>query len=118
LDQSSEIEGAHPPQKGRSRRVIRVGDFCMIHKAMDNPPKHILCCGGTVKMATMTNGGRRGIHSMDGVRPHQAGLESKISDAPVPFSQQNSQTCSGSQQYHLDLKITSIIQVEILECIY
>jgi hypothetical protein len=69
-------------------------------------------------MATMTNGGRRGIRSMHGVRPHQAELVSKISDAAVPFSQPNSQTCSGCQQYHLDLKIASIIQIEILECIY
>ena len=37
LDQSSEIEGAHPPQKTGSRRVIRVGDFRMIHKAMYSP---------------------------------------------------------------------------------
>ena len=42
----------------------------------------------------------------------------KISEATVHFSLNNSQTCSWSQKYHLKLKITGFIQVEILECIY
>jgi hypothetical protein len=38
LDQSSEIESAHPPQKGSRRRVIRVGDFGVIDKTVDGRP--------------------------------------------------------------------------------
>jgi hypothetical protein len=38
LDQSSKKEGGHLPQKGCRRRVVHVGDFCVIHKAMDSPP--------------------------------------------------------------------------------
>jgi hypothetical protein len=38
LDQSNEKEGGHPPQKGCRRRVVRVGDFYVIDKAMDSPP--------------------------------------------------------------------------------
>ena len=38
LDQSSEIESAHPPQKGCRRRVIRIGNFGVIHEAVDGAP--------------------------------------------------------------------------------
>lgn len=69
-------------------------------------------------MATMTYGGGRGIHSVHRVWPHQAKLVLKISDARVLVSLTNSQTCSWSQQDHLNLIITSLIQFEILECIY
>lgn len=37
-------------------------------------------------MATVTNGGGRGKYSMHGVRPHQAKMVTKISDALVRFS--------------------------------
>ena len=60
-------------------------------------------------MATMTNGGGRGKYSMHRVRPHQAKMVSKISDALVRSSLTNSQTCPWSQQYHLNLKIASFI---------
>ena len=69
-------------------------------------------------MATMTNGSDRGEHCMHGVWPHQAKLVSKISEVMVHFSLTNSQTCSWSQKYHLNLKITWFIQDKILECIY
>ena len=69
-------------------------------------------------MSPMTNGSDRGKYCMHGIRPHQAKLVSKISEATVHFSLTNSQTCSWSQKYHLNLKITGFIQVEILESIY
>ena len=69
-------------------------------------------------MAAMTYGGGGGIHSVHRVGPHQAKVVLKISDATVLVSLTNSQTCSWSQQDHLDLITTSFIQFEILECIY
>ena len=38
LDQSSEIESAHPPQKGSRRQVICVSDFGVIDKTVDGRP--------------------------------------------------------------------------------
>jgi hypothetical protein len=65
----------------------------------------------------MTYGGGGGVHSVHRVWPHQAKLVSKISDTTVLLSLTHSQTSSWTQQYHLDLIITTFIQFEILECV-